>query len=109
MNIVWTQTTEERPARRLFSAADISRMMEAGVLGEDERIELVEGEIVVMAAKHAGHENIKNWLIVSFARAVPGGLYVTVESTLQLAPDVLVEPDIAIIPRSIYRGDPKAF
>src|SRR5437868_2980543 len=109
MNIVLTHTAEEFPPRRLFTAADISRMIDAGVLAEDERIELIEGEIVLMAAKHAGHENIKNWLNMAFARAVPDGLFVSNEGTLQLAPNILVEPDIAIVLQSVYKGDPKAF
>src|SRR5947207_3188856 len=94
MNIALTNPVEDLPARRLFTADDISRMMEAGVIGEDERIELIEGEIVVMAAKHIGHERVKNWLNMAFVRAVPNGLFVSIEGTLQLAPNILVEPDI---------------
>ena len=36
-----------------------SRAEDAGVLSEDENIELTEGEIVVMAAKGYAHEMIK--------------------------------------------------
>ena len=35
--------------RRLFSVEEYHRMAEAGILGEDERVELIEGEIVQMA------------------------------------------------------------
>jgi hypothetical protein len=38
----------ERP-RRLFAVEECHRMAEAGILGEDERVELIEGEIVQMA------------------------------------------------------------
>ena len=35
--------------RRLFTVEEYHRMAEAGILGEDERVELIEGEIVQMA------------------------------------------------------------
>jgi Putative restriction endonuclease len=46
----------ERP-RRLFTVEEYHRMGEAGILGEDERVELIEDEIVQMApigARHIG-------------------------------------------------------
>ena len=36
-------------SRRLFTVDEYHRMAEAGILGEDERVELIEGEIVQMA------------------------------------------------------------
>src|SRR5690349_15047107 len=44
-------------ARRLFTIDEYHLMGEAGILGEDERVELIEGEIVEMAPigiRHAG-------------------------------------------------------
>ena len=70
MNVAFTQSAEGLP-RRAFTVADIRRMIDAGVIGEDERIELVEGEIVVMSAKGYAHELIKNALIVAIVRALP--------------------------------------
>ena len=84
-------------------------MIEAGVLHEDEKFELIEGEIVMMAAKSVAHDRVKNALNMAFARAVPDGLFVSIESTLQLAENILVEPDIAIIARSVYEADAKSF
>ena len=43
--------------RRLFTVEEYHRMADAGILGEDERVELIEGEIVQMAPigpRHAG-------------------------------------------------------
>jgi Uma2 family endonuclease len=109
MNIASTYPIEDLPARRLFTVVDISRMIEIGVLSEDERIELIEGVPVVMAAKHAAHENIKAALNMLFARSAPEGVIVSIEGTLQLADNILVEPDIAIMSRSVYKGNPNAF
>lgn len=109
MNIALPHAADDLPPRRAFTAEDIRRMVDAGVIREDERIELVEGEIVMMAAKSVAHDNIKNALNIAFARAVPDGMFVSIESTLQLADNVLVEPDIAIISRAVYKADPKSF
>jgi hypothetical protein len=59
MNIAITRAAEGLP-RRAFTVDDISRMIEAGILGEDENFELIEGDIVVTAAKHVGRGGIKN-------------------------------------------------
>jgi Uma2 family endonuclease len=108
MNVAVTNAAEGLP-RRAFSVDDIHRMLEAGILTEDDRVELIEGDLVVMAAKHAPHEYIKHALNMAFARAVPDDVFVAIESTLQLARDILVEPDITLISRSVYKGVGKAF
>jgi Uma2 family endonuclease len=48
---------EVEAPRRLFSVEEYHRMADAGILGEDERVELIEGEIIQMAPigpAHAG-------------------------------------------------------
>jgi Uma2 family endonuclease len=108
MNIAVTRAAEGLP-RRAFTVDDISRMIEAGVLGPDENFELIEGDLVMMAAKHVGHDKIKHLLNRAFNRAAPDELYVGIEASLQLATDILVEPDIVLIHHSVYDVDPKSF
>jgi Uma2 family endonuclease len=108
MNVAITRAAEGFP-RRAFTVDDIDRMMEAGVIGEDEKFELIEGDLVVMAAKHVGHDGIKAELATALARFVPAGMLVAPECSLQLAKDILVEPDIAIVSRAIYAADRKTF
>ncbi len=50
MNIAVTTNAAEGFPRRAFSVEDIRRMIDAGVLREDEKFELIEGAIVMMAA-----------------------------------------------------------
>ena len=73
-------------------------MLDAGVLSEDENIELVEGEIVVMAAKGYAHEMIKTALVKAFFEGAPADVTIGVEMTIQFSSDSLLEPDIAVIP-----------
>src|SRR5580658_553764 len=40
---------------RLFTVEDYHRMADAGVFRSDERVELLEGRVIVMAAKNTTH------------------------------------------------------
>jgi Uma2 family endonuclease len=101
MNVAVTTAAEGFP-RRAFSVDDISRMIEAGVIHADEKFELVEGEIVMMAAKGIAHERVKAALNIAIVRALPNDLTVGVEATLRLADMTLLEPDIAVFPKSLF-------
>ena len=57
MNIAVTSAIEDLPPRRPFTVEQLGRMIETGVLAEDERIELIGGDLFVMAAKGYAHEN----------------------------------------------------
>jgi Uma2 family endonuclease len=108
MNVAITRAAEGFP-RRAFTVDDISRMMEAGIIGDDENFELIEGDLVVMAAKHVGHDGINTMLNMALARSAPDGVLIAIECSLQLAKDILVEPDIAVISRAVYAADRKTF
>jgi len=108
MNVAVTRAAEGFP-RRAFTVDDINRMMEAGILGEDENFELIEGDLVMMAAKHIGHDGIKNALTRALVKAASDDVIVAIESSLQLAKDILVEPDIAVVAQSVYSGPRKTF
>jgi Uma2 family endonuclease len=98
MNIAVVNPAPGLPPRRAFNVHDIRRMVDAGVLSEDENIELVEGEIVVMAAKGYAHEMIMKALSKAVILAAMDDFDVAFEMTLQFAPDTLLEPDVAVFP-----------
>lgn len=81
---------------RRFTTAEVFRMIEAGVIDEDENIELIEGEIYRLSPKHNRHEFAKNRLIRWLNRRLPDQYGLWVESTRYLADDTFVEPDISI-------------
>jgi Uma2 family endonuclease len=70
---------------------------------------LIEGDLVVMAATPVAHDGIKNALAMALAKSVPDGVFVAIACTLQLAKDILVEPDIAVISRTVYAAERKTF
>jgi Uma2 family endonuclease len=101
MNVAWTRAAEGLP-RRAFTADDLRRMIEAGIITEGERIELIEGEFVVMASKGYAHEFVRAALTELLSDARPKGIRVTSEPALQFQDNVVVEPDIAIFPRGAF-------
>jgi Uma2 family endonuclease len=108
MNIAVTRAADGLP-RRAFTVDDIHRMIEAGIFSEDERFELIEGDLVMMSPKHVAHERIKHLLNMALVRAAPAGTFVGIEATLQLARNILVEPDITVISKAVYNVPPKTF
>jgi Uma2 family endonuclease len=108
MNIAATTAVEGLP-RRVFTVEDVSRMIEAGILREDERFELVEGEIVMMAAKGIAHERMKSALLIAVVRALPDHLTLGVEITLRLTDTVMLEPDIAVFPKELLTRSSTGF
>jgi Uma2 family endonuclease len=108
MNIAATTAAEGFP-RRAFTVEDVSRMIHAGVIGEDEKFELIEGEIVMMAAKGVAHEQVKSALIIAVVRALPDHLTVGVETTLRLTDTIMLEPDIAVFPKDLFEKSSHGF
>jgi Uma2 family endonuclease len=86
--------------RRRFTVAELEQMAAAGILDEDERIELIGGEIVPMSPKRDHHEILKSALTVHWARRLPADLMFVTETTFRLADDTYLEPDFVFYPKS---------
>jgi Uma2 family endonuclease len=108
MNVAITRAAEGFP-RRAFTVDDVRRMIDAHIIGEDEKFELIEGEIVMMASKGIAHERIKSALNVAIVRALPESLTVGVEITLRLTDTVMLEPDIAVFPKTLFSRSESGF
>jgi Uma2 family endonuclease len=81
---------------------EVYALTESGVFGENDNFELIDGEIVPMAAAKADwHDIMKSRLTHALvpALAEPARLYV--EPSVTLAEATLVEPDLAVWPKSI--------
>jgi Uma2 family endonuclease len=53
-----TSAAEALPRRR-FAVAEVEAMLAAGIMDEDERVELIGGELVPMSPKGNQHEAVK--------------------------------------------------
>lgn len=80
-------------------------MVEAGIIAENERFELIGGEIVPMSPKGARHEMVKIDLNRHLQRTAGEDLNIAPETTLRLNENSFVEPDFCVFPRSIMPGD----
>jgi Uma2 family endonuclease len=99
-----TQAAEGLP-RRAWTVAEIEAMVAAGILDEDERIELIGGEVVPMLPKGGRHEMVKLELNQHFQSIRPDDLYIAQETTLRLDEKSFLEPDFCVFPRSVFPGD----
>ena len=95
-----TQAAEGLPRRR-FSVGEIEAMVRAGVIDEDERFELIGGEVVPMSPKGARHEWIKIELNRFFQRVAPEHLTIAPETTLRLDAATYLEPDFCVFRRDL--------
>lgn len=95
-----TQAAEGLPRRR-WSVAEIEAMVAKGILAEDERFELIGGEVVPMSPKGARHELVKIALNRFFQRAAPEHVEIAQETTLRLDQDTFVEPDFCVFRRGL--------
>jgi Uma2 family endonuclease len=95
-----TTTAAEGLPRRRFTVAELEAMTQAGILDEDERIELIGGEIVPMSPKGNQHEILKAALNVYWARRLPDDLMLVTETTFRLTPDTYLEPDFVFYPKA---------
>lgn len=74
----------------------------AGVLREDDHFELIDGEIVLMAAAKADwHSIMESRLIRALARGLPDHLRLFAESSVTFSPTLLLEPDLAVWPKGL--------
>ena len=79
---------------------DLAAMVDAGILGEDDRVELLDGVLVEMSPQGAGHAAAirrLTGLLVPFASAA--GLEVSPQCPLDVVdPISQPEPDLAVVP-----------
>ncbi|MEX6508139.1 Uma2 family endonuclease [Jiella sp. M17.18] len=94
-----TRAAEGLPRRR-FTVAEIEAFVEAGVIAEDERFELIGGEIVPMSPKGMRHERIKMWLMEELVRNLPRRFATNPETTFRLSEDTFLEPDFVVFERA---------
>jgi Uma2 family endonuclease len=85
------------PTRRLFTIEEFELMAEAGVFGPDERIELIEGEIVLRPSANPPHAGTVNRLNRLFTRLLGDRVVVAVQNPTRLPPRSMPVPDVCVL------------
>ncbi len=92
-----------RPQPRLFTVEEYDRMVEAGILGENERVELVSGGIVQMTAIGSRQAACVNRLNALFSKHVSDRAIIQVQNPVRASELSEPEPDLGLLrPRSDY-------
>ena len=83
--------------RRLLTVDEYHRMGEAGILTEDDRVELIEGELIAMAPTGSGHVAASNALNRLLVLAVGDRGIVSVQNPVRLTRRSEPQPDFAVL------------
>lgn len=92
----------EAPIWRL-SVAQYHQMVRAGILTDDDPVELLEGLLVIKMPKNPPHRLATQLVRDALAAAAPAGWFVDAQEPITLA-DSEPEPDVAVL-----RGDRRSF
>lgn len=92
--------------RRRFTVAEYYAMADAGILREDDRVELIEGEIIQMAAIGSRHAACVNRLTRLLVEQAGDAAVVTVQNPARLSDLTEPQPDLTLArPRAdFYAG-----
>lgn len=83
--------------KRLFTVEEYHRMGESGILREDDRVELLEGEIVAMSPIGVRHANVVRRLNQLFTTKLGGRAIVDVQNPVRLNARSEPQPDVMLL------------
>ena len=85
------------PQTRKFTVAEYYRMAEAGILKPDERVELIEGEIIVMPPIGPEHADDVDEFNAVFASYAPGRFRIRIQNPVHLDNGSEPQPDAMLL------------
>lgn len=89
--------------KKLFTVDEYHLMTQAGIISKDERVELIEGEIVQMAAIGTRHAGCVNRINRIFSRLPENMAIITVQNPIQLSGRAEPQADVLLLqPRADY-------
>lgn len=94
---------------RRFTVAEYHRLAELGFLGEDDRTELIWGEIIQMAAKGTAYATLNMRLLRELAVLIGNRATLQSQDPISLPPNSEPEPDLTILrnqPDDYLNGHP---
>ena len=92
--------------RKLFTVEDYYKMADAGIFIPDDRVELIDSEIIQMSPIGMRHAGCVNGATQIFAEAFRGRVVVSVQNPLQLSDYTEPQPDLVLLRplEDSYRG-----
>ena len=88
--------------RYRLTVEDYHRMAEAGILGEEDRVELIEGELIQMPPIGAKHAEVVDYINDVFSRQVGDDKRVRIQNPVQLSDYGELYPDVTILRKRRY-------
>lgn len=93
-----TAPTTEPPDPRRLTVEQYFALVQAGVLGEDDRVELLEGVVVAMSPSGPAHATAVNLVDEAVRRAVGTRAAVRCQTTFVGGRYSAPEPDVVVVP-----------
>jgi Uma2 family endonuclease len=97
-----TQAAEGVPRLR-WTLAEFERLTELGIFTEEDRIELIGGELVPMSPKGNRHELVRDDLTDLLVQQLPRNVRLASEIGWRPDADTYLEPDMLVYPRT-FKG-----
>ncbi len=104
-------TAQALPQRHRYTATEYHRMAAAGIFGEDDRVELIQGEIIDMAPTGSLHAGTVKYLVAALMRVIGERAMLSVQDPVALNGYSEPQPDLALLrPRPDFykQGHPNA-
>ncbi|QIR35624.1 Uma2 family endonuclease [Tolypothrix sp. PCC 7910] len=83
--------------RRKFTVEQYHKMLESGILTEDDRVELIRGEIIEMSPIGAKHAACVNRLINLLVQLLGKRVIVAAQNPIRLNDSSETQPDVALL------------
>jgi Uma2 family endonuclease len=97
-------TYAERPAMRRWTRREYARLIDLGILDEDEPIELLDGLLLVKEPQSSAHMTAVTLVAQALERAFGEGWFVQVQGPIGLDDRSEPEPDVCVV-----RGAPRDY
>jgi Uma2 family endonuclease len=98
-----SKNMEAETRKKLFTVDEYYRMAEAGILTPNDRVELIDGEVITMSPIGNRHAGCVAAATHAFSQAFAGRTVVSVQNPLRLSDYTEPEPDIVLLkPRADF-------
>lgn len=85
------------PRTHRFTTDDVTRMIEAGILAQDEPVELIDGELIVVSPQGPSHASYTNEIADRLRAVYRPGYAIREEKPVTAGEHSLPGPDIAVV------------